>query len=638
MDRRSFVNLLGGVGVTFGAPAGIAGADHHGRGGEADVPPDVHTVEVSSWDDTTLVADLYVPGERKGRYPAIVLVHGSGGDRTGPSAAADAAARNGYVALSPDLRGFGDSGGESTIDGPKEVADILVLVDALAADEFSVREADETVSAPVRPSSNGPLVGMRGASLGGVIQLLAAAASREWFESMDDLRISPFAEARSDLPDGLEEALPSVDPDTPMTYHGEVPDADALDAATPNLSLDSSPIDVIAPRIAWEDLSRAIAPNDVVKGSVLAFLNLDAVDMSEGLPSLWRQTATALTTGYNEFPESAEAFFARRTPDLSAIAAHDVPTLLLEEWDDVYIPPSHSVAAFEGIRGAVADPPPVAMTISPMDGRFFGGEPAHNWSYPWEEGPDDSVEAYLQTKTLAWFDRFLKDDDTLWDEHDFPTVSLYQRQFPDVPDRYEDESSPGWRDLEGFPPAGVSRTALDLSTARATDFTVLANSAVPTSLRGPMGFLYASPQADSPVGSMAFDFEATDDVDVATWPSIELAVSPLGDDAMVYAKFQLVESGEASGDVIDSQVMPYRIRDSIGERITIEYDHIPFQRYLEPGDRLRVVLSTTDNGHYNSREAAGVVVHHGTPGESLVTVEAESDGEVPLEGRPVPVG
>lgn len=273
------------------------------------------------------------------------------------------------------------------------------------------------------------------------------------------------------------------------------------------------------------------------------------------------------------------------------------------------------------------------MTLSPLDGRFFGGDPAHNWSYPWEEGVDASVAAYLETKTLAWFDRFLKNDDTRWTEHEFPTVSLYQQQYPDVPADYQDQDSPGWRDLEQFPPAGVSSTDLDLSSASETEFTVLANSAVPTSLRGPMGFLYGSPQADSPVTSKAFEFEATERVDVATWPSLELAVTPLGDDAMVFAKFELAESGEHSGGVIDSQVMPYRIRDSMGERVSITYDHVPFQRYLDPGDQLRVVLSTTDNGYYNSREAAGVIVHHATVGESLATVEVDSEQETPLRGQ-----
>ena len=633
MNRRSFISLVGGTGATVGTVAGLTSAEEHGRGRRTDVDPDVNTVEVPSWDDTTLVADLYVPGERRGRYPAIVMVHGSGGTRTDYEVAGDIAARNGYVVLAPDQRGFGDSGGESTINGPKEVADVLVHIDALADGEFSLHGSDGTVSAPVQPSSNGPLVGMRGASLGGAIQMQAVGATREWFESMDDLRIAPSEEARSDLPDELDQQLPAIDQDTPMTYHGEVPDADALDAATPNLSLDSSPIDAIVPKIAWADLSEAIAPNDVIQGSVLVFLNIDAVDMSDGMPSLWRQVFTAHAAGYNEFPPVAEEFLARRSPNLSAVAEQGVPTLLIEEWNDGYIPPSHSLTAFEEIRTAVADPPPVAMTLSPLDGRFFGGEPAHNWSYPWEDGVDESVSAYLETKTLAWFDRFLKNDDTRWTDHEFPTVSLYQQQYPDVPGRYRNEESPGWRDLDQFPPAGVSSTHLDLSSASETEFTVLANSAVPTSLRGPMGFLYGSPQADSPVTSRAFAFEATEFVDVATWPSLDLTVTPLGDDSMVFAKFELVKSDEPSGEVIDSQVMPYRIWDSMGERLSIEYDHVPFQRYLESGDRLRMVLSTTDNGYYNSRETAGVVVHHATVGESLATVEVDSEQETPLRGQ-----
>lgn len=45
--------------------------------------------------------------------------------------------------------------------------------------------------------------------------------------------------------DKLDQQLPATDPDTRMTYHGKVPDADALDDATPNLSLDSGPINSV---------------------------------------------------------------------------------------------------------------------------------------------------------------------------------------------------------------------------------------------------------------------------------------------------------------------------------------------------------------------------------------------------------
>jgi hypothetical protein len=37
----------------------------------------------------------------------------------------------------------------------------------------------------------------------------------------------------------------------------------------------------------------------------------------------------------------------------------------------------------------------------------------------------------------------------------------------------------------------------------------------------------------------------------------------------------------------------------------------PIQQDFAPGDRLRLTLSTTDNGYFGSREATGIVLSHG---------------------------
>lgn len=638
MNRRKFVSVLGGLSTVPGVSTGTADAAERDSddGMESDAPdPETYTVEIESWDGTKLVADLYVPGSGSASQPAIVHTHGSGGDRGDVAAKAESAAREGYAVLAPDFRGFGESGGESTLNGPQEVADVLVLVDELAGGEFSRYEDEGTVDVSIRPSANGPTVGMIGTSLGGAIQLLTAAATREWFDALDDLRISPVDETVPDLPVETETDLQWTIEETrsPVTYDAEVPDGDEIDAATPHLSLDSSPLDAIVPRIPWQDLSRAVAPNDVVKGTWLAFLNLPngAPDLTDGLPALWQQAFVALTTAENEFPEAAEEFFERRTPDLAAIAENDVPTLIVEEWNDGYIPPGHGLRAFRGIRDADTGSPPVGLTLSPLEERPF----THNWKYPWEGGPNEHVTEYLSTVTRAWQDRFLKGDASPWRTNEFPAISLYQRQYPDVPAQYDDDRWPGWRDLERFPPEGSTPTELALSTASATDRTVLSNTVAPTSARGPTGTLFASPHADAPTSSAGYDFVATEPVDVATTPGLTLSVTPLGDDAVVFGKFKLVGAGSPTGPVIDSQVMPYRIRDAAGERTTVSYDLVPFQRYVDPGDRLRLVLATTDNGYYNSRESAGVIVHHGSAEESVATVETVSESGAPFEGRPL---
>lgn len=593
MERRTFTKLLGGV-----TAAGL-GASRRGRASrEISMYP---RVEIESWDGTTLVASLYVPdGRRSAPHPAIVAAHGYGFTRDSLDDVARLLAQDGYVVLAPDARGFGDSGGESSTNGPKEVADVLVHVNQLAEGRFQ-RPDGESVEVDVRPTSNGPAVGMTGESYGGAIQLLTAAATPEWFRGADDVTLA------------------------------------AIEDATPHLSLSSSPLDAIVPRITWQDLARAIAPNDVLKSTWSALLfglgaegyERDDRPTTEGQdPRLYEFAAEAAAT--NELPTVAESYFAKRSPDLAAIAANGVPTLIVQEWRDSLFPPGHGIRAFRGIRGGSADVP-VALTLSPVE---VG---SHNQRSPLAAEPAGPITEYLGEISTAWLDRFVAGDASRWNGQDFPMVSLYQQQYPDVPEEHHDGDWPGWRRLETFPPADATSTSLPLSAAATTDRTPLVNTVAPTSGRGAGGHV-TDPTADGPASSAAFDFEATESVDVATTPELRLSVTPLGPDAFVFAKVAHLEAGSSSGSVIDSQVMPARIRDSTAERTTVDFDLVPFQRYFEPGDRLRLVLATTDNGYMTSREAAGVVVHHGASDDALLEIDVVCDREAPFEGRPLDDG
>lgn len=589
MDRRSFTKLLGGV-----TALGLGGA----RSGRASEEITVHErVEIESWDGTTLVGSLYVPaGKRDAPHPAIVAAHAYGFTRETFDGTARTLAGQGYVVLAPDARGFGDSGGESSTNGPREVADVLVHIDRLADGRFRLPDGG-TAEVEVRPTANGPAVGMTGVSMGGAIQLLTAAATPAYFREADDVELS------------------------------------AVEAATPHLSLDSSPLEAINPWLTWQDLARAIAPNGVPKTTWSAGLfalgtegyERDGQPTTEGPdPRLYEYAAEAAAR--NELTAEAEAYFAKRTPDLATVAERGVPTLFVQEWRDSLFPPGHGLRTFHGIREAGTDTP-VALTLSPVE---VG---THNQRSPLASAPAGPTQAYLDEIVTAWYDRFVAGDASRWQRQDFPTVSLYQQQYPDVPGEHDDEAWPGWRGLETFPPADATPTALPLSAAASTDRTVLGNTVAPTSARGAGGGV-TDPTVDGPASSAAFDFAATGHVDVATAPELRLSVTPLGPDAFVFAKFALLEAGSNSGPVVDSQVTPYRIRDSTAERTTVSFDLVPFQRYLQAGDRLRLILATTDNGYTTSREAAGVVVHHGTPAESAVRIETISDEGVSFEGQP----
>jgi len=88
-------------------------------------------------DGVSIAATLYVPDgvAPAGGWPAIVFLHGLTGNRAQMNALAEASGFVGqsYAVLSFDARGYGDSGGLVSIDGPRGVADTRAVHAWLAA-------------------------------------------------------------------------------------------------------------------------------------------------------------------------------------------------------------------------------------------------------------------------------------------------------------------------------------------------------------------------------------------------------------------------------------------------------------------------------------------------------------------------
>jgi len=68
-----------------------------------------------------------------GGWPGVMVLHGLAGNRGSVDAIASAFATAGYSVLAYDARGHGVSGGEVTLAGPREVADLRALRQAFAA-------------------------------------------------------------------------------------------------------------------------------------------------------------------------------------------------------------------------------------------------------------------------------------------------------------------------------------------------------------------------------------------------------------------------------------------------------------------------------------------------------------------------
>ena len=133
---------------------------------------DVRLLEVAvptAPDDATpivLEAALALPegADATAPVPAVVLLHGFGGDRTSLADRAAELVGDGYAVLLPSARGSGGSGGGiSLADRDREGRDVVALVDVLAAEPAVARDA-----------AGDPRVALAGLSYGGGIALIAA--------------------------------------------------------------------------------------------------------------------------------------------------------------------------------------------------------------------------------------------------------------------------------------------------------------------------------------------------------------------------------------------------------------------------------------------------------------------------------
>ena len=111
---------------------------------------------------------LYLPRDRDGKVPAVLLAHGFGGTKNSVRTDAESLVDRGYAVLTWTARGFGRSGGQIHLDSPDyEIRDGQRLLDWLAA------------RPEVRTDATGdPRVGVVGGSYGGALALLLAAQDR----------------------------------------------------------------------------------------------------------------------------------------------------------------------------------------------------------------------------------------------------------------------------------------------------------------------------------------------------------------------------------------------------------------------------------------------------------------------------
>lgn len=279
-------------------------------------------------DGVSLAATLHLPegSPPPEGWPAIVLLHGLGGSRAQMSALAEVSglANGGFALLAVDLRGHGKSGGTVTVAGPREVADVRIVRDWLAA----------------RPEVSDTAIGVWGISYGGGVALNSIAAGVPW-------RAAFVVETWTDLSNAL---LPQglLKSGLAASLFGSIPERRRDPALTALLA--SALTDSSAPILAWTRERSSL--DRLASVSTPVFLAQGRRDFLFGID------------------QGSQAFRRLRGPTILYLGLHghapstfpaaDTPLLMerARAWFDCHL------------RGALCDPSPRAVLLVPE--RFRG--------------------------------------------------------------------------------------------------------------------------------------------------------------------------------------------------------------------------------------------------------------------------
>lgn len=257
----------------------------------------IDRVEIESFDGTTIVGSLYEP-TTTGPHPSMLITHGWGADRNAAYVhrLAEMYAANDYVVLTYDSRGFGESGGEVGVDGPKEVEDAQTLISWLANRGNVQTEKNDP---------NNPRIGMDSLSYAGGIQLNTAAVDNR-----------------------LDAIVPR------WAWH------DLVYSLGPNGVIKSG----------WGGLLYAVG-NTGSRGLTSGDNTPDEHDARYGLDDGVHRAFLG-STATNEFSQNVKSFYKVRSPvtKLDQLANNDTPTLLVSGWNDTLFVPNEALWNFEGLR------------------------------------------------------------------------------------------------------------------------------------------------------------------------------------------------------------------------------------------------------------------------------------------------
>jgi len=235
-------------------------------------PLDVRDVSFASGDER-VQGVLVAPPDTKDRLPAVVYLHGSGGDRTQLLPLASWLAARGAVALTLTLPS-GDAAPPSGLS-PEET--LRWQRDTIVDDVVAVRRALDVLAADERVDPE--RLGLVGWSFGGRLgALVAGVDDRLRATTLMSAGAAPVSEyvaaAPAELRDDVEEVLPPIDP---LSRIGDADGAVFLQAGRSDSIVPESALQALADaapdgtRVTWYDAEHDL--NDSANRDQLAWLS-----------------------------------------------------------------------------------------------------------------------------------------------------------------------------------------------------------------------------------------------------------------------------------------------------------------------------------------------------------------------------
>ncbi|MEU6287155.1 alpha/beta fold hydrolase [Streptomyces sp. NPDC046988] len=336
-------------------------------------------------------------------------------------------------------------------------------------------------------------------------------------------------------------------------------------------------VDAIAPAITYWNLADALFPNGVFKKLWAGIF----VNMGGGCekfePALCRMYQRVAEKGAPD--AEAVKLLQERSPQAVGDRI-DVPTLLVQGQTDSLFPLGQADAAAKVIRanGAPVD-------VDWVSGGHDGGDME-----------TDRVEA----RTGAWFDRYLKGDESAGTGPAFRVSRTVGTGSGDGEPRLEGVSAGSYPGLGGEPRA-VELRGREQTFENPAGAAPPAVSALP-GIGGSGGLSQLSSlgvgiSLDFPGQYAAFESAPMrEDLQITGSPTATVRVQSTAEDAVLFAKVYDVGPGGAQQVLPSQLVTPLRVADArAGKDVTVTLPAVDHE--VERGHKLRLVLASTDLGY-----------------------------------------